>query len=172
MSPLSLFTGPYGVLAKWGVIALLVAAFGAFSWFKGNEHGTQKLINYQGQQAIATVKLQAARVQVVHDVQTEYVDRIQKIYVKGQTIEKEVTKYVTAVDDSHCVIPAGFVREYAAAWTNTPAGPPVESDRGPSGVQLSAVAASDAGNAASCFKYKEQRDGLIEFYKRLQAVEK
>ena len=166
----SVFDGPYGTLVKWGVIAALCAAFYGFAWYRGDEHGTQKLIDYKGEQATAEIKLRDAQIKVVHDVQIEYQDRIQKVYVKGDTITKEVPVYVTKADDAGCTIPIGFVREYAAMWTNTPAGPPSESDRGPSGVQLSTVARSDSGNAAACFKYKEQRDGLIDFYRRLQSA--
>ena len=165
---LGIFTGPYALLAKWGVIAALCAAFYGFAWYRGDQHGTEKLTAYQGAQAVAEVKLRDAQIKVVHDIQTEYRDRIKTVYVKGDTITKEVTKYVTAADDTGCTIPVGFVREYGAMWTNTSAGPPSESDRGPSGVQLSAVADSDSGNARSCFVYKEQRDGLIKLYRQLQ----
>ena len=170
MNALAIFSGPYGLLIKWGIIAALVASFGGWSWFKGNEHGTQKLTDYIGQQAAQTVRIAAARVQVVTVVEKEYVDKIKTVYVKGATIEKEVKVYVNAKDDAACAVPVGFVREYNAAWANTPAGPPAESDRGPSGVPLSTVAEADAGNATACLAYKAQRDGLIEFYRKQQAV--
>ena len=35
LNPLALFAGPYGLMAKWGVIALLLASFGAWSYTKG-----------------------------------------------------------------------------------------------------------------------------------------
>lgn len=170
MNPLAIFTGPYALLAKWGLIAALVSAFAGFFWIKGNEHGTQKLTDYIGKQATETVRVANARVQVVTETETVYVDKIQKIYVKGATIEKEVKVYVTQKDDAGCVVPVGFVREHNAAWSGTPAGSPAESDRGASGVPLSSVAEADAGNAASCLVYKTQRDGLIEVYRKLQAV--
>jgi hypothetical protein len=168
----TIFSGPYAMLARLAVIAIvLVAAFGT-GWVKGNAHGTQKLIDYQGKQAVATIALMKERIKVVTEVQTKYVDRIKEIFVKGDTIEKEVVKYVTQIDDSRCAVPVGFVREYDAAWSGTPAGPPAESDRGPSGIPLSGIAEADAHNATSCLALKAQRDGLIEFYKRVQALEK
>lgn len=168
MNPLAIFEGPYALLAKWAVIGILLASFGGFCYFKGDVHGTAKLTEYQGGQAIATVKLTAARVQIVHEVDVKYLDRIQVVHDVGATIEKEVPIYVTAADDSRCAVPDGFVREHNAAWSGTPPGPPVESDRGPSGVPISEVAAADAGNATACRIYKEQRNGLIEFYRKLQ----
>lgn len=170
MNSLAIFTGPYALLAKWGVIAALVSAFAGYFWFKGDEHGTQKLIDYQGKQATEAVRIGTARVLIVHEIEIKYVDRIQKIYVQGATIEKEVKVYVTAKDDAGCVVPVGFVREYNAAWSGAPAGSAAESDRGPSGVPLSTVAQADAGNAKACLIYKEQRDGVIEFYRKQQAV--
>lgn len=35
MNPLAIFTGPYALLAKWGLIALLIVAFGGWSYTKG-----------------------------------------------------------------------------------------------------------------------------------------
>lgn len=155
---------------RWIAMAAMVASFGGFCWFKGNEHGTQKLIDYQTAQAVETVRLAAARVQVVHEVEIQYQDRIKVIYKKGETIEKEVKVYVTKADDAGCNIPLGFVRMYNSAWSGTIAGPPLESDRGSSGVPLSTVAEIDTHNATSCLAYKAQRDGLIEYYRKLQRV--
>lgn len=170
MNPLTIFSGPYALLARLGIVAaVLIAAF-IGGWIKGNNHGTAKLTDYIGKQAVETVRIGEAREKVVVKTEIEYRDRIKKVYVKGDTIEKEVTKYVTQTDDSACIVPVGFVREYAAAWGNVPPGPPGDSDREPSGVQLSAVAGSIDQNATICHSYKVQRDGLIEFYRNLQKV--
>ena len=169
MNPLALFSGPYALLAKWGVILALVASAAGFCWLKGDEHGSAKLTEYVGQQAVASLKLTMARQIVVHDVQVKYVDRIKTITLAGETIGRTV--YVNATDDAACVVPVGFVREHNAAWSGAPAGPASESDHGPSGVPLSEVAAADAANATAALIYKAQRDGLIEFYHRLQATE-
>lgn len=166
MNPLAIFTGPYALLAKWAVIALLAASFGSFCYVKGDIHGTAKLTEYQGQQAIATVKLTAARTIIVHDVETKYQTRIETIYKAGETITKEV--YVTKADDAEFPVPVGFVRLYGAVWTGAAAGSASESDRQPSGVPLSEIAGDEANNATACLVYKEQRDGLIEFYRKLQ----
>lgn len=170
MNPLAIFEGPYALLAKWGVIAALLAAFGGWAWVKGDEHGTEKLTDYIGKQAVQTVRIAAARVVIVKEIETKYVDRVRVIYQRGATIEREVKVYVTEKDDAGCVVPVGFVREHNAAWAGAPAGPAAESDRRPAGVALSAVAAADAGNATTCRALKEQRDGVIEFYRRQQAV--
>jgi hypothetical protein len=167
---LSVFSGPYAMLARVGVIAIVALSLFAYGWFKGNAHGTEKLTKYIGEQAVQTVRIAAARERIVTKTEIEYRDRTKTVYLKGETIVKEVTRYVTKADDAGCVVPVGFVRQFNSAWTNTPAGPPAESDRGPSGVPLSEASSAEAHNATSCHIYKEQRDGLIKFYREQQEV--
>lgn len=172
MSPLTIFTGPYGALARIGLIA--IAGFGIWihGWYQGNEHGGQKLVDYQAKQATADTKLMAARLQVVTRTETKWRTEIREVKVAGETIEKEVTRYVTKEDDAAAgSLPVGWVREFNAAWSGTPAGPPAESDRGPSGNTLSAVATVNAGNATTCRIWKKQRDGLIAFYEDLRKLD-
>lgn len=166
----AIFSGPYAMLARMAVMAIACAAIWAHGWFKGNEHGTEKLTDYIGAQAKETIRVAAARVQVVVQTETKWRTKIVEVLTKGDTIEKEVKVYVTSADDAGCIVPVGFVREHTAAWSNTPAGPAAESDRGPSGVPLSEVAAAEAANATACHTYKAQRDGVIEFYRRQQKV--
>jgi hypothetical protein len=159
------------VWARWAMLAAIAVLCFGFGYVKGDDHGTAKLTKYVGDQAIATQKLMQAREKIVTQTETKYVDRIKTVTTKGDEIIKEVPVYVTAKDDAAAVIPVGFVREYNAAWSGTPAGPPAESDRGPSGNPLSAVADADANNAKTCRFWKEQRDGLIENYRKLQAAQ-
>jgi len=149
---------------------VVTAAIFATGWVKGNEHGTQKLTEYISQQAVQTVRLADARFRVVTQTEVKYRTRIKQVEVKGATIIKEIPVYVTPTDDATYPVPVGFVRNYTAAWSNTAAGPAAESDRRPSGVPLSVVGQADAANALSCRVYKEQRDGLIEFYHNLQGA--
>ena len=160
---LSAIPFPYRILA----LALAAAALVAFGWFKGNAHGTQKLIEYKADELKQSVRIAGVRTQIVTQTQTKYVDRIQTIYKQAEAIKETV--YVTKADDAGCVVTVGVVREFNAAWGGA-AGPAAESDRQPSGVPLSEVAAADAFNATSCRVYKEQRDGLIEFYRKQQKV--
>jgi len=79
-----------------------------------------------------------------------YRDRIEKIYVKGDEIAKQIPIYITEIDSSRFTVNAGFVRLYDAAWSREPLGPAAESDREPAGISLAQVTAVEAGNAASC----------------------
>ncbi len=152
------------------VYGAVAAAIGTTLVGYGFYLGVQRLWEYQAAQAKETIRVVVARGEVVRVVETKYVPIIKKIYVQGETIEREVIRYVTKEDDAGCAVPVGFVRSFNAAWSGTPAGSPAESDRGASGVPLSAVAETDAANAKSCLAYKAQRDGVIEFYRQQQAV--
>ncbi len=46
---------------------------------------------------------------------TQYVDRVQTIRLKGDTIIKEIPRYVPIQADASCVVPRGFVRLHDAA---------------------------------------------------------
>ena len=48
-------------------------------------------------------------------VVTEYVDRVQVVRERGDTITKEVPVYVTPTADAACAVPAGFVHIHDAA---------------------------------------------------------
>lgn len=169
MNPLAIFAGPYAMLARIGVLAVVALAVWGHGFWKGNEHGTEKLVNYQAAEAKADTELAAARQVVVTQIQTKYVDRIKVVREQGETITKEVHHYVTQQDDA-VPVPVGFVRVFNAAWSGTPPGPPADADRGPSGYPLSAVADAGTNNATTCRVWKEQRDGVIEFYRKQQAL--
>lgn len=169
MNPLAIFAGPYAMFARIGVLAAVGLALWGHGFWKGNEHGTQKKTDYIAAEAKADTKLAAVRQMIVTQIQTKYVDRIKIVREAGQTIEKEIKVYVTKEDDA-VPVPVGFVRVFNAAWSGTPAGPPADTDRGSSGYPLSAVASADANNATTCRVWKEQRDGLIEFYRKQQAA--
>ncbi|WP_029046579.1 hypothetical protein [Cupriavidus sp. amp6] len=92
---------------------------------------------------------------------TEYVDRVQTVYVKGDTIIKEIPRYVPAQADAACTVPVGFVRMHDAAAAGTVLGPGAgDSDAAGSGIALSAVAGTVAGNYTSCRANAEQLSAL------------
>lgn len=172
MNPLAVFAGPYAALARAGVLAVVALALWGHGYWKGNEHGSQKLVDHIAAEAKADTKLAAARVVEIEKVRVEYRDRIKTEKVAGETITKEVTVYVTKEDDAAGSVPVGFVRVLNAAWAGTPPGPPDGADRGPSGNTLSSTAEIEAGNATTCRIWKQQRDGLIEAWRTQQALER
>nr|WP_208600986.1 MULTISPECIES: hypothetical protein [Pseudomonas] len=97
-------------------------------------------------------------------VVTEYVDRVQVIEKQGKTIIERVPVYVSEKADRACVVPAGFVRLHDAAAHALPAPEPAgAADEAPSGVGLSAVAVTTAGNYAKCEANAEQLKSLLDY---------
>jgi hypothetical protein len=140
MNPLAIFTGPYALLAKWGVIALIAAAIGAYGWFKGNEHGTQKLIDYQGKQAIESIKVITRQGVATERVVKQYVDRVKLVEGVTTTIEKEVTRYVEGKPLAlACMLDNRWVRLHDAAAAGT-LPPAAQADDGAAGAVSAAGA--------------------------------
>jgi hypothetical protein len=156
--------------SKWLALALAAASIFLLGQIRGERIAGEKHLEYVAKQAAQTVKIAQAQTKVVIQKEVEYRDRIQKIYIKGETIEKEVPVYVTQADNANCTVNAGFVRVHDAAWSSEPPGPPAEPDRQPSGIPLAEVAEANAFNATACLAWREQALGLRDFYKQLQAV--
>ncbi|MDB0529703.1 hypothetical protein LBW56_23835 [Ralstonia solanacearum] len=87
---------------------------------------------------------------------TQYVDRVQTIRLKGDTIIKEIPRYVPIQADAACAVPRGFVRLHDAAAGTVPAPGTGDADAAPSGVALSTVAATVADNYTDSHANSEQ----------------
>ncbi|WP_211441377.1 hypothetical protein [Collimonas humicola] len=155
---------------RWLALVSVAAVFGTICYNKGKQHEGEKHIAYVNQQAEHSIKIAKAQQIVVTKTQIKYVDRIKTIYIKGETIEKQVPIYITQTDNVRFAVNAGFVRLYDAAWSGEDPGPAADSDREPAGVSLAQVAAVEAGNAASCRAWRELALGLREYYAHLQVT--
>lgn len=158
MNPLAIFTGPYALFAKWGVIALLVGAFGAWSWFKGNEHGTAKLTEYIGKQAIEAVRINTARIVATERVRTVYVKVAGETKVVTETVEKEVVKYAEA-NPGYC-LDIGWRRLHDAAADNAIPGAGPGDDGSGGAPKASAAIGTVTANYAACHRTADRLDAL------------
>jgi hypothetical protein len=154
--------------ARWLAYASMTAVVFGLGVMQGERLAGQRHIDYVTAQAKQTVAIGRAQTKVVVKTEIEYRDRIRKIYLKGEEIEKQVPVFVTAADDQRCSINTGFVRAYNAAWSGDVAGAAADTDREPAGVSLADVAESDAINATSCRAWREQVIGWREFYGNLK----
>lgn len=141
-------------------LAALMAAAGATSWVTDRYHAAVK----RGDAAVAeaaSLRMQIDNTNSSIVTVTEYVDRVQTIRVKGDTIIKEVPRYVTVQADAACTVPVGFVRLHDAAATGGVLDPGAgDSDAAPSGVALSAVGSTVAGNYTASHANAEQLSAL------------
>lgn len=160
------------VWLKWLAVAALCGAVYALGRVHEARRGADELADYRASQAARSMAIGQAQAKVVVRTEIEYRDRIEKIYLKGEVIEKQVPVYVTAADNAECRINAGFVRSYDAAWSGEPAGVAASTDREPAGVSLAEVAETDAFNATACLAWRAKAIGLQEFYEEQRAITK
>lgn len=168
MKLLAIFTGPYALFAKWGVITLLVAAFSGWSWFKGNEHGTQKLVDYRGKQAVEAVRINAVREVVTVKVVNRYVKVAGETKIKIETIEKEVVKY--AESNTGSCLDSDWRRLHDSAALNT-VPEAARGVNGPGGTPKAAAALETVTqNYAACTRNADRLDFLQDWVREQQKV--
>lgn len=168
MGVLSVFTGPWGWLARFGVILVAVLAFGAYSWFKGNEHGTQKLLDYQARQLVASVEINRKRAEVSERVVTRYVK------VKGETetvtryVEKEVVKYAQ-INPGYCLDALWRVQHDHAAANAVP-GAAAKPDGSRGAPKAAEALEGVTENYAGCHRTADRLDALQEWVREQRKV--
>lgn len=133
------------VIALVAVLTLLGTA-SAGAWFIAQyRDARQRAADAEALVASLRSQLDSTDAGVVEVIR--YVDRVETIRVKGDTIIREVPRYVPVEADAACTVPAGFVRLHDAAATGAVLDPnPRDPDAAPSDVPLSAVAGTVADN--------------------------
>lgn len=132
------------------ILALSAAAAGLAWWGTTSYKATVQRAN-QAEIAATTLRKQLDNAQSAAVTVTQYVDRERVIRLKGDTIVKEVPRYVPVQADAACVVPRGFVRLHDAAAAGTLPSPDTgDADAAPAGIALSAVASTVAANYTGC----------------------
>jgi len=104
MNLFSIIPAPYRVVA---VIALIASTY-IFGWIRGSDHQltNQKIIDQNV--AVKVLEKKVIQREITERVVTKYVDRIQIVKQKGDTVIKRVPTYITRNDDANCTIPDSF----------------------------------------------------------------
>ncbi len=160
---MNLIPWPY----RWLALVLLAAALIGFGWIKGAGHVQAQWDAAVQKQTLQTAAVRERQAQAAVKVVTEYVDRVRVVREKGETIIKEVPVYVPVEADAACSVNRGFVRVHDAAAQGTVPEPAGDADAGASGVALSAVAETVAGNYQSCHENAEQLRALQSWIVRM-----
>ena len=101
--------------------------------------------------------------QVTEQVRTEYITKIEKVRVKGDTIIKEIPKYVPRETSNKCNINNGFVILHNAAANNTLPEATGGIDEEAKGVGLDTVAEVTAENYKRYYETVTQLESLQEW---------
>ena len=102
---------------RWLILAAIVSTVAIVSYVKGDAHGTQKLIDYQGRQAVESNRIMQARTVV----NTQVVDHYVKVKGDTETVTKEVAHDVIQYVDKNTglCLDADWRRVHDAAALNT-----------------------------------------------------
>jgi len=132
------------------IVTLLAIVAGLAWWATASYHAAVQRAD-QAETTAATLRKQLDNAQRATVTVTQYVDRERVIRVKGDTIIKEVPRYVPVQADAACVVPRGFVRLHDAAAAGAVPNPDSgAADAAPAGVALSTVASTVAANYTDC----------------------
>ncbi len=108
----------FGPLYKLGAIALAVVAFGFACWWQGAEHAEDKAEARRQAELAVMFRHAQELAKRADEITLVYLTQTRTVREKGNTIIREVPKYVTAKDDAACVVPAGAIRLLNAAARN------------------------------------------------------
>ena len=159
---MNLIAWPYRLLT---LAALCIALFG-FGWLKGasNLQAQWDAATAAQQQAHAQAQIRQAEATV--QVVTQYVDRIQVVREKGDTLIQEVPVYVPVQADAACTVHRGFVSLHDAAAAGELPQPARDADAPAEGLALSAVAATVVSNYQTCHENAEQLKALQDWIRQ------
>ena len=157
-----LISWPYRLLA---LVALCIAVFG-FGWFKGASHVQARWDAATAAQQQAQAQVQVRQAEATVQVVTQYVDRIQFVREKGDTLIQEIPVYVPVQADAACTVHRGFVSLHDAAAAGELPEPARDADAPAEGLALSAVAATVVTNYQTCHENAEQLKALQDWIRQ------
>jgi hypothetical protein len=130
---------PRDTMIKTGITCLAAGLIvgGSLGAFTGYKVMAARYYEEKADTTEILIKLVEAANRVTVKYETVFVDRVEKVYIRGRVVEKEVIKYVNAEDDAACQLRNGFVRMYDASLHGGVTGPAADTDREPSGITLS-----------------------------------
>lgn len=159
---MSLIPWPYRLLA---LAALGIALFG-FGWIKGASHVQTQWDAATAAQQQALAQVQTRQAQATVQIVTQYVDRIQVVREKGDTLIQEIPVYVPVQADAACTFHRGFVSLHDAAAAGELPTAPGDPDAPAKGLALSAVAATVVSNYQTCHENAEKLKALQDWIRQ------
>ena len=157
-----LISWPYRLLA---LAALCIALFG-FGWLKGTSHVQAQRDAATAKQQQAQAQAQTRQAEATVQVVTQYVDRIQVVREKGDTLIQEIPVYVPVQADAACTVHRGFVSLHDVAAAGELSTAPGDPDAPAEGLALSAVATTVVTNYQTCIENAEQLKALQDWIRQ------
>lgn len=158
------------ILTKIGITIIPIAAIIAAFFVYGAAEYNKGVSTTKAQYANQVAKTNTASIKATTQVVTKYIDRVQVVKEKGDTIIKKVPVYVTKEDDTKCVINTGFVQLWNDANQMRISDPASITNETASSVVLTDVAAQHAAEAKLAHQTEEQLISLQDWIVQQQAA--
>lgn len=149
----TLIPAPY----RWLALAMVGAAFFAIGWIKGAGHVHDQWDLATAEKSSVVAKVKIAQAEVTINTVTKYVDRIKIVRAAGETIIKEIPRYVPP---DTCTLPAGFRLLHDTAAGHDPDATGI-ADAAP--VAAATVAETLVDNYTTCLLNAEQLIALQDW---------
>lgn len=159
---MNLIAWPYRLLA----FAALCIALVGFGWLRGASHVQAQWDAATAAQQQAQAQVQTRQAHATVQVVTQYVDRIQVVREKGDTLIQEIPVYVPVQADAACTVHRGFVSVHDAAVTGELPTAPRDPDAPAEGLALSTVATTVVTNYQTCHENAEQLKALQDWIRQ------
>jgi len=105
--------------APYLAAGLLVVTFGGWCWTRGASHAEAKAEALRARQEAVALKHAQELAKRADEITLVYLTQTRTVRERGQTIVREVPRYVTPADDAACPTD-GLVRVLNAAARNVP----------------------------------------------------
>jgi hypothetical protein len=147
-------------------MAAFACALAGYGWVKGADHVQSSWDEANSRAMVRVAQVRQKQSETTTTVVTHYVDREKVVRETGDTIIKEVIKYVPS---NSCSMLGGFRVLHDAAATNTIPNASGVADAQP--VTAQDVAATVATNYKQCHEVEVQLDSLQEWVRRQSTID-
>jgi cell division protein FtsB len=150
------------------IIGALLVAGGIF--ISGGIWTQREFLAAVEKQKEEIARLEKASGEITTKVEKVYIERTKVIKEKGDVIIEKVPEYITKDADAKCDVPNGFVVLHNSAVKNEIPNTARDFNEKSSGVELSTVGKTVAGNYTTCNEVKEQLRSLQDWVKEQEKL--
>ena len=143
------------------LIGVILTAGGIF--ISGGIWTQREFLEAVEKQKQEIARLEKASGEITTKVEKVYIERTKVIKEKGDVIVEKVPEYITKDADAKCDVPNGFVVLHNSAVKNEVPNTAREFNEKSSGVELSTIGKTVAGNYTTCNEVREQLKSLQEW---------
>ena len=150
------------------LIGVILTAGGIF--ISGGIWTQREFLEAVEKQKQEIARLEKASGEITTKVEKVYIERTKVIKEKGDVIVEKVPEYITKDADAKCDVPNGFVVLHNSAVKNEVPNTAREFNEKSSGVELSTIGKTVAGNYTTCNEVREQLRSLQDWVKEQEKL--